>query len=100
MTVVMVCEFDACPDHDGPCIPWAAADSFACPCLVCPCCGWINDDPEQTHPEDGLAGPCGRCRYFEWWAVSGPHRDGRHMHSETERDEWNAYDTAVMEGRA
>ena len=19
----MVCEFDACPDHDGPCIPWA-----------------------------------------------------------------------------
>jgi hypothetical protein len=76
------------------------ADSFACPCLVCPCCGWINDDPEQTHPEDGLAGPCGRCRYFEWWAVSGPHRDGRHMHSETERDEWNAHDTAVMEGRA
>jgi len=23
MTVVTVCEFDACPDHDGPCIPWA-----------------------------------------------------------------------------
>jgi len=26
----MACEFDACPDHDGPCIPWAGKPVLAC----------------------------------------------------------------------
>ena len=144
----MVCEFDACPDHDGPCIPWAgkpvltcgiavehtsgsatmgvendsglgaartargldgrpkeapAVDDdtpFFCAHRICPRCTAVDDDPESEHPADGLAGPCGRCGYFEWWANCGSHMDGRCPTTATEQAAWARHDLDVLHGRA
>ena len=74
---------------------------FVCPCRICPRCQWVDpDEDDRPHPEDGLAGPCGRCSNFEWWAVAGPHMDGRCPTTADEHGAWVDHDTAVMEGRA
>lgn len=65
---------------------------YLCPCLRCPTCG--NEKDDTPHPEDGLAS-CYRCNR-EWWAVSGPHMDGRHITSAEEDVEWRAHDDAVL----
>lgn len=73
-------------------------ESLLCPCLRCPRCGYTMDveDERPAHPEDGLAWGCIRCGHdFEWWAVSGPFMDGRHITSAEEEAEWRAHDDAV-----
>lgn len=82
---------------------WVAADpKYRCPCLVCPRCEWVDDRAhlEDLHPEDGLAGPCGRCGLHEWWSVLGPIRRGQHMSSAAEEIAWRCHDEAVYRGYA
>lgn len=72
--------------------------AFVCPCLVCRRCGFVNDDEGMGHPIDGLAMSCSRCGMGEWWAHCGPFMDGRHIRSDSERDEWAAHDDLVRYG--
>jgi hypothetical protein len=90
------------PNRDGVqffcavCEPKASLSGFVCPCSVCPRCDAANDD--VSHPIDGLAGPCHECRYYEWWAVSGPVMDGRCPRSEAELEAWREHDNRVWAG--
>lgn len=76
-----------------------APEAYRCRCLgPCPRCGWVDDDPEASHPEDGEA-VCMRCRPLwsaTWWAHVGPYGDGRHPSSAAEERAWAAYDADLM----
>lgn len=67
---------------------------FVCPCRTCAHCRDVFDDPDWTHPIDGLAEcpTCGR----ERWVGAGPYRDGRCPASNVELRVWHDYDDAIL----
>ena len=71
--------------------------TYVCPCRICPNCGARREGP---HPEDGLA-YCHACSQptsvIEWWAVSGPRRDGAHIRTERQEAKWRRFDAVMME---
>lgn len=71
---------------------------YVCPCRRCPKCKSDVSLEPDGHPIDGLAFGCESetCDWHaEWWAVSGPHMDGRHITSAGEEAAWRAYDDSI-----